>query len=280
MNFETLIEKFFMKRIATLIALGLVFGLSSFTNGQEQKKEKENFEYRRVTNNAFTVGEVLDFKLSYGLINAGVAKIEVKNYDQKIQGREIIHIVGTGKSISAFDWFFKVRDRYETFLDKEGIFPWLFVRRINEGGYKKAQDYKFFQNQGKVVNEKNETYEVPHGVQDMLSSFYYARTIDFSNAKKGDTFVFDSFVDEEIYPLRVMYAGTKTVKIKKGKFDCMVFHPVVQEGRIFKSAEDLTVYISNDQNKIPILVKAKVLVGSIRMELTDYKNLVNPVAKK
>lgn len=189
------------------------------------------------------------------------------------------HIVGTGRSNSSFDWFFKVRDRYETYMDVEGVFPWLFVRRIDEGGYTKAQDYQFYQNKGEVRNEKEEIYKVPHGIQDMISSFYYSRTIDYSNAKVGDIFEFDSFVDEEIYPLRIKYAGKKTIKIKEGKFRCLVFHPAVQEGRIFTSDEDLTVYITDDENKIPILASAKILVGSIRMELTGYKNILNPVSK-
>ena len=129
-------------------------------------------------------------------------------------------------------------------------------------------------------NEDDEIYDVPHGIQDMLSAFYYARTIDFTNAKKGDVFEFESFVDEEIYPLRIKYAGDKTIKVEEGKFECMVFHPVVQEGRIFEEDDDLTVYITKDENKIPVLAKAKILVGSIRMELTGYENLKNPVAKK
>ena len=214
-------------------------------------------------------------------MNAGEATLEVKKVKKKIQGREILHIVGRGYSISAFDWFFKVRDKYETYLDEEGIFPWLFVRRIEEGGYKKEQDYKFFQNQGKVEYvQKKKEYKVPHGVQDMISSFYYARTIDFSNAKKDQVFEFESFVDGEVYPIKIRYTGIKTVRVNAGKFECMVFHPVVQEGRVFKKDDDLTVYITNDENKIPVLARAKILIGSVRMELIDYKNLANPMAKR
>lgn len=246
-------------------------------NDSTDSQKKDGFQ--SANNESFKVGEFLEYKFAYGIMNAGTATLEVKSTPQKIKGRELIHIVGNGQTISAFDWFFKVRDRYETYLDKDGIFPWLFIRRINEGGYSKAQDYQFFQDQGYVKNEKGETYKVPTGIQDMLSSFYYARTIDFSNAKIGDVFIFDSFVDEEIYPLRIRYAGTKNIKIGLGKFNCLVFHPVVQEGRIFEDDEDLTMYITNDKNKIPILARAKVLVGSIRMELTDYKNLANPIAK-
>lgn len=271
-----------MKKFIALQIVALLIAQVGFTRGQNpniEEEEEYKYELREIDNRAFKVGEKLHYKFSYGFINAGVATLEVKPTENKIQGRDLYHVVGEGKSISGFDWIFKVRDRYETYIDQKGIFPWIFIRRIQEGGYSKEQDYKFYQKQGYVVNEDNERYEVPASVQDMLSSFYFARTLDFSNAKKGDIFVFESFVDEEVYPLRIKYAGKKTVKIKEGKFKCYVFHPQVQEGRIFETDEDLTVYITADENKIPILAKAKILVGSIRMELTGYENLANPVAK-
>jgi len=271
-----------MKKFIVLQFIVLLLAHSSFAKGQNEKgpeKDPVKKEFREIKHHAFQVGEKLHYKFAYGLINAGVATLEIKKPERKIQDRELIHVVGEGKSVSAFDWFFKVRDRYETYIDEKGVFPWLFIRRINEGGYSKAQDYQFFQDNGYVINEDKEKYAVPMAIQDMLSSFYYARTLDFTDAKQGDVFIVQSFVDEEVYPLRIKYAGKKTIKIKKGKFKCYVFHPQVQEGRIFETDEDLTVYITADENKIPILAKAKVLVGSIRMELTGYENLSNPVAK-
>jgi hypothetical protein len=274
-----------MKNLISVISIASLLTLSLTTNAQEVESDKPkaetDFQYRKVENKAFKDGEFLKYKLAYGFMNVGEATLEVKKVKKKIQGREILHIVGRGYSISAFDWFFKVRDKYETYLDEEGIFPWLFVRRIEEGGYKKEQDYKFYQNQERVEHVQKELeYEVPHGVQDMISSFYYARTIDFTDAKKNQVYQFDSFVDGEVYPIKIKYVGTKNIRVNAGKFECMVFHPVVQEGRIFKKDDDVTVYITNDENKIPVLARAKILVGSVRMELIDYKNLANPIAKR
>ena len=274
-----------MKNLISVIGFASLFALSLTAKAQVVESDKPNaesdFQHREVENKAFKDGEFLKYKLAYGFMNAGEATLEVKKVKKKIQGREILHIVGRGYSISAFDWFFKVRDKYETYLDEEGIFPWLFVRRIEEGGYKKEQDYKFFQNQGRVEHVQKElVYKVPHGVQDMISSFYYARTIDFTDAKKNQVYQFDSFVDGEVYPIKIKYVGTKNIRVNAGKFECMVFHPVVQEGRIFKKDDDVTVYITNDENKIPVLARAKILVGSVRMELIDYKNLANPIAKR
>lgn len=274
------IKIWIMKKIGFILSAILLITNGLVANSQDTHgKEPNSFNYKEIKHNAFTPGEVLNYKLAYGIINAGTAELTVNKSDLKIQGRELWHMVGTGRSISAFDWFFKVRDRYETFMDANGMFPWLFVRRISEGGYDKAQDYKFFQHEGRVVNEDKEEYKVPYGVQDMLSSFYYARTLDFKDAKKGDIFQFPAFVDEEVYPIRMKFMGKKIIKIKAGKYKCLEFSPAVQEGRIFKSDEDLTVYITDDENKIPVLARAKILVGSIRMELTGYEGLANPVAK-
>jgi hypothetical protein len=235
--------------------------------------------YPKVENKAFRAGELLKFRVHYGIIDAGTAQLEVTKPDRKIAGRELLHVVGTGRSKGAFDWFFKVRDRYESYLDEEGVFPWLFIRRIEEGGYSKSQDYKFFQNKQKVLTNKGKTFDVPIGVQDMLSAFYYARTMDFTGLQAGDTVTVTSFIDDEVYPLRIKYVGKEVVKIRSGSYRCMKFNTIVQEGRVFKANEDLAVYISDDENKIPILGEVKILVGSIKVELTEYKGLANPLSK-
>jgi hypothetical protein len=161
----------------------------------------------------------------------------------------------------------------------EGAFPWMFVRDVSEGGYKIKQKYKFMQKKKKVDNGKGKTFEAPEGIQDMLSSFYYARTIDFKKAKEKEIFTIWSFVDDEIWPLRIRFMGRETIKVSGKKYKAMKFHPVVQEGRLFENEEDVTVWISDDENKIPLLAQGKVLIGSVKMELTKYSGLANPIAK-
>lgn len=267
------------KHIISCIAL---VGLFSAFNFQQQivlGQPSENKSFRSIENKAFQPGEVLEYRLHYGVVNAGTAKLEVNKMDKKIGGREVYHIVGTGRSRGAFDWFFKVRDRYETFLDADGAFPWLFVRDVNEGGYKIKQNYTFVQNQNKVINEEGKEFEAPEGIQDMLSSFYYARTIDFSNAKKGEIFTIWSFVDDEIWPLKIRFAGKEEVKVEGDTYKALKFHPVIQTGRLFKNEDDVSVWISDDANKIPLLAQGKVMVGSVKMELTNCSGLVAPLAK-
>ncbi|MBL4669185.1 MAG: DUF3108 domain-containing protein [Flavobacteriales bacterium] len=233
---------------------------------------------RNINHNAFIAGEKLEYRLQYGIINAGTAKLEVKKLTQKIAGREVYHIVGSGKTKGAFDWFFKVRDTYETFLDVDGVFPWMFKRDVNEGGYRIKQTYKFAQAKNKVDNGEGKSFDTPHGIQDMLSAFYYARSIDYSKAKTGEIFTIWSFVDDEVWPLRIKYMGKETIKVSGKKIKALKFHPVVQEGRLFKDETDVAVWISDDGNKIPLLAQGKVMVGSVKMELTKYSGLANPVS--
>ena len=240
--------------------------------------KEENVALRSIDHHTFKAGEVLEYRLHYGVINAGTAKLEIKKLDKKISDREVYHIVGTGRSRGAFDWFFKVRDRYETYLDTKGVFPWLFVRDISEGGYKKHQTYKFVQNENLVDNGKGKKMDVPHGIQDMLSSFYYARSINYKNAKVGEVFTIWSFVDDEVWPLKIRLGGRETIKVGGKKYKAMKFHPVVQEGRLFETEDDVSVWISDDENKIPLLAQGKVWVGSIKFELTKATGLANPLA--
>jgi len=270
-----------MKRIATLIGL-LV--LATLAVGQTRPPEASLdtlpiMDLPSIDQSAFGEGEYLRFRLHYGLIDAGEAELNVYKSRKQYQGREALHVIGTGRTLGAFNWFFKVRDRYETYLDEKGVFPWEFVRDIKEGGYEKYQTYRFHQERAAVSTNKGDTFKIPPLSQDMLSSFYFARTLDFSNARPGDVFTIPTFVDEEEYPLQIRYLGKENLKSRTGTYRCMKFVPVVQEGRIFEEEEDMTVWITDDKNRVPVLAKAKVLVGSIKMELVEYDNLANPIAK-
>jgi len=198
---------------------------------------------------------------------------------KEIGGRKVYHIVGNGYSKGSFDWFFKVKDRYETYLDKDAMVPWYFVRRCNEGGYIINQDYLFNHYTKKVDIGEGKTCDVPVGIQDMLSSFYYARNIDFTNAKEGDVFTIPSFVDKQVWTLKIKYVGKETINTDLGKFRCIKFRPIIQTGRIFKKEEDLNVWITDDKNHVPLRAQAKIMVGSIKMDLTSYQNLANPMSK-
>ncbi|HEY0976736.1 MAG TPA: DUF3108 domain-containing protein [Flavobacteriales bacterium] len=271
-----------MARSTAMVMLGL--GLLTMGFSQSPKppapKAGKTYPLRKLEHSAFQAGEKLKYVLHYGFVNAGEAELELKESATDIQGRKILHAVGIGRSVGAFKTFYKVDDRYESYFDKDGVFPWLFARRVDEGGYTFSQDYLYNQHRRQVTTQKQVTHDVPAHVQDMISAFYFARTIDFSKAKEGDEFTIDCFMDDEYWPLRMKYIGKETIKLRNGKYRTMKFQPIVQEGRVFKSNDDLNVWITDDANHIPVLVQAKILVGSIKMELSDYSGLANPIARE
>jgi len=231
-------------------------------------------------NEAFQVGEKLRYRITYGFMDAGEAILELKSTSKRGNGRELIHAVGIGRTLGGFNSFYKVEDRYETYIDKKGIFPWYFVRRVDEGGYKINQDYFFNHDKLKVDNGAGKTFRIPIGVQDMISSFYYARTLNMKGIKKGKIFEFPCFMDDELYKLKIKYVGDDEIKIRKGRFMCHKFVPVVQTGRYFQSEEDVNFWVTNDKNKIPILVRAKIPVGIVKMHLVEWSGLKNDLTSR
>jgi hypothetical protein len=251
---------------ALLVFLSIPFASMSNTGNEAQ--------FPKVENKAFDLGEKLRYRVSYGAIDAGEVVLEVKETKmQANDGRKLLRAVGIGRTLGAFNAFYRVYDVYETYLDKESIMPWFFKRRVDEGGYKINQDYEFLQHRKLVDNGSGKKFVVPTGIQDMVSSFYYARTLNFSNMKVGDISEFKCFMDDEIFPLQIRYVGKETVKLRGGKIECLKFQPVVQTGRYFKNDDDVVFWITNDQNRIPVMVKAKIPVGSVRMHLVEWSGL-------
>ena len=232
---------------------------------------------RNVENKSFGPSETLNYRVHYGFIDAGEARLHVDPSLKSLGGRKCFRVIGTGRSVGAFDWFFKVRDHYESYIDTEALVPWLFIRKIEEGGYKKSQHVSFNQLKTTATSEKK-TISTPDHVQDLISAFYYARTLDFQNAAVGDTFRISCYLDDEVFPMVIKYLGKEKVRTKAGTFRCIVFRPLLLEGRVFKEKEGMTVWVSDDMNRIPVKAQAEVLVGSIKMDLTSFSGLSNPVA--
>ncbi len=259
-----------MKKLIAFIGIvGLFFGMTS----------SSLVSYPSISNTAFQVGEKLRYRVTYGFMDAGEAIMEVKATSRKGNNRPLYHVVGTGRTLGGFNAFYKVRDVYESYIDKQSIMPWYFIRDVNEGGYKINQQYTFKQNQFKVYNGKKH-FKTPMAVQDMVSSFYKARTLNFKNLKKGKTFEFKCFMDDEVYNLKIKYVGDEEIRIRKGKFKCHKFVPVVQTGRYFKSEDDVNFWVTADRNKIPVLVKAKIPVGTVKMHLVEWNGLKNELSSK
>lgn len=267
--------KFIIILLISLLFIRASEGISDI-NQLEQSENKYD-TLRTVKNEAFKRGEILKYRMHYGFINAGEVVMQVMDENKLIGGRSTLHVVGLGYTYSSFDWFFMVRDRYESYIDEKAMVPWLFIRRVKEGGYSLSQN-QIFNHYKNSVDSDGAKFDVPDNVQDMTSAFYYARVIDFSKAKVGDVFEFPCFVDNEVWPLKIKYLGKETIKADIGRIRCIKFCPVVQQGRIFKKEEDMTAWISDDKNRIPVRAEAKIAVGSVKMDLMDYSGLANELA--
>jgi hypothetical protein len=234
---------------------------------------------RVIRNTAFKPGEFLKYRIHYGIIDAGEATLEVKPDLFPVGNRKCYHVVGLGRTRGAFDWFFKVRDRYESYFDAQAFVPWIFIRRVNEGGYTINQNVTFNPYKKTATSEKG-TIPVSEYVQDLVSAYYYARTLDFNNAKVGAVFPINAYLDDEVFPMVIKYVGKETITTKLGTFRCIIFRPLLQEGRVFKEQEGMTVWVTDDINRVVIRAEAEILVGSIKMDLDGYKGLAGPVTSK
>jgi len=208
---------------------------------------------------------------------AGTAVLELK--ETNLNGEKVFYSKGTGWTSGLIKWFFKVDDIYESYFDKTPVKPILFKRKINEGGYEKHRITKFdyASNTAYIQDIKNQkdTTVVFSKVQDILSLFYYLRKQDVKKIKKGDEFLIDMFIDSQVYPFKLRFLRKEVIKTKFGKVKCLVFRPLVQSGRVFKAEESVTLWITDDANKVPIKVKADLAVGSLRADLDAYKGLAN-----
>jgi len=221
---------------------------------------------RHLENVAFGLGEKLCYDINYGFINAGSASMEVADIVD-YNNRPCYQIVSTANSNKFFSSFYRVEDRVESIVDANGIYSWRFDKQLNEGTYHARRTYDFDQLRHKVVYEKD-TIDVAPFVQDALSVLYFVRTQDL---KVGQSIFVDNFTDGKKYPLEVQVHGKESIRVKAGKFDCIVVEPLLLTSGIFKNEGKLTVWLTDDRLKLPILMKSRVLVGSISAELTDYK---------
>lgn len=231
---------------------------------------------RVMSNNAFEVGEYLKYRIHYGLVSAGIAELRVLE-ETRIHGRPAYHIVGTGGSVGMFNLFYKVDDRYETYLDRSALVPWKFIRDVDEGGFEINREIDFDHYVDSAYSSNGKTYGVPDDIQDLLSAFYYSRTFDVSDIEIGDEIEITTFLDHEVFPLRLRYMGDDELKTKFGRINCMKFQPIVQVGRVFREAEGMYLWATKDDNHVPVRLQSELLFGSIKMDLIDYDNVRSPL---
>lgn len=233
------------------------------------------YEYRKVTNTAFATGERLVFDVSYGFITAGEAVMSIPGFET-IAGRKAYHVEFTVNSLSSFNWVYKVEDKYRTYIDAEAMAPLKFEQHIREGGYQRDFIAEFDQ-EHHLANTTEGSYQIPEYVHDILSAFYYVRTMDLTNAKVGDQFLLYNFYKDKSHELAVRVLGRQELEVEAGTFRTIVVEPMVKEGGLFKSEGRIVIWLTDDDLKIPVRVNTKVVIGSIDTELREYSGLLGPL---
>ncbi len=218
----------------------------------------------------FQAGEILEYVLHYGPVNAGIATGTLTYAE--IDGRNVFYSEGLAKSTGLADKLYKVRDIYGSWFDPVTLLPLKSHRDISEGKYKRKDEVTYDHSNGKVYSPTGE-HEVPKDIRDMVSVLYYIRSLDFDTIKVGDIIPINTFFDDELFPFDIRYRGKEKVKVKMGEFNCLKLVPFVEPGRIFESEDDMTIWISADANKIPVRVRFDLLIGSIKCDLSRYSGL-------
>jgi len=232
---------------------------------------------RYVQNDAFGYGERLVYDVGYKFLTAGTATFSVGKEPVTMGSRQCYDIRFDMISTKSLDYLYKVRDRYRTLVDIDGIFPWKFEQTIREGGYSRDFSATFDQYAHKAVTTEG-TFDVPAFVHDVISAFYYVRTVDMRKLKKGDVVNLQNFFDRESHDLVLRILGRQTVEVKAGTFKCVVVEPVIKSGGLFKLEGKLLLWLSDDERRIPVKVSTMIPIGSVDAELTGYSGLRGPLA--
>ena len=243
--------------------------------------------FSQSTNNVFKVGEKLKYEISYnwGLvwIDAGEVNFYVKNEKEKMR------LIGTGTTYKSYDWFFKVRDVYQSVVDPVTLQPSYFKRNVDEGGYKINSQYKYNQSENLVYSKykdnskpvKLDTIKLENSAVDIVTLLYKTRLIDVDKMKKGDVVTLHVIIDNEISAITLKHEGVEKVKVKDaGKYSSVKFSVDLLGGNYFEDGEKMYLWVSNDKNRIPLMIEAPILVGKIKMHIVSHEGLKYDLASK
>jgi hypothetical protein len=256
------------------ILFSFILIFSAFLSVQHKSVAQRTDAACEIRNYCYNPGEKLTYKVFYTLagayVGAGEATFEtqLKTYS----GRQAYHVVGAGSSYPSYDWFYKVRDVYESYIDTLTLLPLKFVRKVQERNTRIFESVLFQHANNKAIST-NGAYTIPACVQDVLSSIYYARNLNYEKYAIGDKIEFSMFLDDEVHPVFIRYLGKEILTTRYGKFKTLKFKPLLIEGTIFKGGEDMTVWVTDDANKIPVFIETPILIGKINVYLKNYTQL-------
>jgi hypothetical protein len=239
---------------------------------------KPQDDFCNIRNRTTQDGESITYNVNYSAagmyVHAGSATFS--NRLEKLNGEPVYHTIGDGSSNSKYDWIYKVRDKYESFIDTATMQPLKFIRNVQEGKNKKYENISFNHKAHTVITDTG-IVKVPPCIQDVLSMIYFARNIDFNKYKKDDKIPFKMFLEGEVYNLHIRYLGKEEVKTTFGKFKAIKFKAMLVEGTIFSGGENMIVWVSDDENKVPVRIQSPIAIGSIKVDMVGYKGLRYPL---
>ncbi|MVN19983.1 DUF3108 domain-containing protein [Mucilaginibacter arboris] len=225
---------------------------------------------------AFKDGEQLSYRLKYGIFSAAEANLRIEESGIKFDGNPTYHIIVDGRTAGSFDVFFKVRNRYESFIDRTTTLPYYYTENRREGKYRRT-DKVSFDYENKKITAQTGTFPFKGMVFDLPSAFYFARNLDLSKIKVGEELTLQYFSEKKVETLGITYLGKETVTCDLGTFNCLKFSPAIVPGRIFRKDSKLYLWITNDGNRIPIKAQVEILVGTVTLEITNAKGLKYPL---
>ena len=262
------------------------FGLFLITLLSGFISESRKNDFPLVRNESFKRGEVIEFKMTYGFFTVGKGSARIHPEYHKMNDRYCFKVDVHGKTVGMIDWVADIDDKWGAYIDTAALIPHQFYRKIREGKYRKDEWTNFDHEQkktevktigksGKMREPKH--YEAPANVRDMIGGFLYMRSMDFSRLQINDTIAVTGFFEDEFYKLKIIYRGKDNVRLKVGKVRALVFTPVMPQNKLFDGEDSITAYFSDDKNRIPLKIDAKMFIGSAGVELTGYSGLKNPL---
>lgn len=219
----------------------------------------------------FTCGEKLKYIMHFGWVDGGEAKLELNK--SNFNGSEVYHAVAVAKTISLVEKFYKVHDVYQSFYHTSTVLPYKAIRDIHEDRYKYYNEVTYYHLKDSVFSLKSGWHKIPKPCFDIISAFYYLRASIAKKGKAEQVFRVDTYFADEIFPLVIKFKGIEKISTRIGTFECMKFVPVVETGRVFDDEDDLTLWISNDKNMVPVRMQLDMIVGSLKMDLVEYSGL-------
>jgi Protein of unknown function (DUF3108) len=234
--------------------------------------------YRYLPNTSFKAGEYFEYKVKFGFLPIGEATVDVNQQIYSVNNRPCYRINILGKTTGLTD-LFRIRNTYRSYLDTAALLPQKFLMSLQENNYKKDQTIIFDHISNAAVREQGKekkSFKLPDNVHDVVSGYYFLRTIDFSKVKAGEAVSSNMFFDDEIYNMKVKFNGRGVVKTRFGKINVIKLNPILPPNNMFEGEDAIRIWVSDDKNRVPIRIEIDFSVGSASMELKGYKDIRYP----